>query len=432
MSEDRSKDPNDQQRGDGLSRRSFLSRGAAAAVTLPSMAAFLEACSKKDTTGGTVGTGPAPTATFSVASPENPVKWPIFDDNKPIASGLTPEQNATLNVYTYVDYFDKGAIKSFEKKYQKYNVKVTLTTFEDTTEAIGKIRTGGVQADIYNPSYDQIGKMVTAKLVQPINHDYIPNIANVWPTYSNPFYDQEWQYTTPYVLYGTGIAWRADLVSEDIAAMSNPYDIFWNAKYEKKMSVLDDYRTCMGMVLLRNNLSVNTNKTEDLDLVHKQLSLLNQTTKPKVNVTDYTDVPTKIVSICQAWAGDAVNMVSYMPQGQSPDVLRYWSPTGNENMTDNDLLVLLKESKAPVMAHLLLNHMLDYEVSIGTFSFTGYQPPQNKITPEELVSSQFIPKNLASAVVLQKDWESGQHLLELPPDVDSQWQAVWQQFKAGA
>ena len=125
-------------------------------------------------------------------------------------------------------------------------------------------------------------------------------------------------------------------------------------------------------------------------------------------------------------------MVSYMPQGQSPDVLRYWSPTGHENMCDNDLLVLLKESKAPVMAHLLLNHMLDYEVSIGTFCFTGYQPPQNKITPEELVSSQFIPKNLASAVVLQKDWEQGQHILELPPDADAKWQEVWQQFKAGA
>jgi spermidine/putrescine transport system substrate-binding protein len=101
-------------------------------------------------------------------------------------------------------------------------------------------------------------------------------------------------------------------------------------------------------------------------------------------------------------------------------------------MCDNDLLVLLKESKAPVAAHLLLNHMLDYQVAIGTFSFTGYQPPQNKITPSELVSSGFVPQNLASCVVLQSDWESGQHILELPPAADAQWQQVWQQFKAGA
>ena len=414
----------------GVSRRSFLSRGAAAAITLPSMAAFLEACAKKSATSG--GSGPAPTAAFSVASPEHPVTWPIYPDNKPIASGLTPEKNATLNVYTYVDYFDKGAIKTFQEKYKEYNVKVQITTFEDTTTALGNIKTGAVQADIYNPSYDQIGKMVTAKLLAPLNHDYIPNISNVWPTYANPFYDQGWQYTTPYVLYGTGIAYRTDLVPDNVPAMSNPYDIFWDAKYAKKLSVLDDYRTCMGMVLLRNNLSVNTTSAADLAVVAKQLTELNQVTQPKVNVTDYTDLPNKIVSLCQAWAGDAVNMLSYLPKGDDGSEIRYWSPTGHADMCDNDLLVLLKESKAPVMTHLLLNHMLDYEVAIGTFSFTGYQPPQNKITPDELVSSGFIPKNLSSAVVLQKDWEAGQHILELPSDADNAWQAVWSQFKAGA
>jgi spermidine/putrescine transport system substrate-binding protein len=432
-------DPSGEQtQARGLSRRQLLQRSAAAAVGVPSLAAFLEACSKKPSAGG----GPAPTGsggstasakpTFSVASPANPVKWPIYDDNKPIASGLTPESDATLNVYTYVDYFDKGAIKSFQDKYKKYNVKVTITTFEDTTEAIGKIRTGGVQADIYNPSYDQIGKMITAKLLQPLNHDYIPNIANVWPTYTNPFYDQEWQYTTPYVLYGTGIAWRTDLVHDDVSTMTNPYDILWDTKYAKKISVLDDYRTCMGMVLLRNNLSVNTTKDEDLALVGKQLTELNKTMSPKVNVTDYTDLPNKIVSLCQVWAGDAVNMMSYLPKNDDGSELRYWSPKGQTDMCDNDLLVPLRSSKAPVMTHLLLNHMLDYEVAIGTFSFTGYQPPQNKITPSELVSSQFIPQNLSSAVVEQADWENGQHILELPPDVDAKWQEVWQQFKAGA
>ncbi len=407
-------------------------RGAATAVAAPSLMAFLEACSKKSTGGGGGGgAGPAPTATFSVASPEHPVTWPIYNDNKPIASGLTPETGATINVFTYTDYLDPAALKSFEKKYKSYDVKVTITTFEDTTEALGKIRTGGVQADIYNPSYDQIGKMVTAKLLAPLNHSYIPNISNVWPAYSNPFYDQQWQYTTPYLLYGTGIAWRTDLVTEDISTLTNPYDILWDPKYAKKLSVLDDYRTCMGMVLLRNKLDINTSKAEDLALVHKQLTEMNQTTMPKVNVTDYTDLPTKIVDLCQAWAGDAVNMLSYMPAGQSPDVLRYWGPAGALAAVDNDLLVMLKETKAPVMTHLFLNHMMDYEVAISNFSFTGYQPPQNQITPDKLVSDGFVPASMSSAVVRQTDYQQGQHILELPPDADAAWQAVWEQFKAG-
>jgi len=392
--------------------------------------AFLEACSKKDT--GSTGSAASAAPTFSVASPEHPVKWPIYNDNKPIASGLTPESNATINIYTYTSYLDPKALKSFEQKYKAYNVKCTITTFQDTTEALGKIRTGGVKADIYNPSYDQVGKMVTAKLLAPLNHSYIPNISNVWPSFTNPFYDQEWQYTTPYVLYGTGIAWRTDLVSEDISKLTNPYDVLWDPKYAKKLSVLDDYRTCMGMVLLRNNLPINSSKPEDLALVHKQLTEMNQVTMPKVNVTDYTDLPTKIVSLCQAWAGDAVNMLSYMPSGQSPNVLRYWGPTGSAAAVDNDLLVMLSETKAPVMTHLFLNHMLDYQVSIANFSYNGYQPPQNNITPSKLVADGFVPPNLASAVVLPSDYDQGQHILELPPADDAAWHTVWATFKAGA
>jgi len=426
-----SADSNDQaRRRSELSRRSFLARGAATAVAAPSLMAFLEACSKKDTATG--GAAPAATATFSVASPEHPVKWPIYNDNKPIASGLTPEKGATVNVYTYTDYLDPKALKSFATKYKAYDLKVTITTFEDTTTALGKIRTGGVQADIFNPSYDQIGKMVTAKLIAPLNHSYIPNIANVWPTYANPFYDQEWQYTTPYLLYGTGIAWRTDLVSEDIATLTNPYDILWDPKYARKLSVLDDYRTCMGMVLSRNKLDINTHSSQDLALVHTQLSELNHTTMPKVNVTDYTDLPTKIVSLCQAWAGDAVNMLSYMPAGQSTDVLRYWGPSGPSAAVDNDLLVMLAQTKAPVATQLFLNHMMDYDVAISNFSFTGYQPPQNLITPDKLVADGFVPATMSSAVVRQTDYEQGQHILELPPAVDAAWQAVWEQFKAGA
>ncbi len=410
-----------------LSRRAFLGRSAAAAAAFPTLAVFLDACSKAASTA-------APTSTFSVASPQHPVKWDIPSTNKAILDGLTPEQDATINVYTYTDYLDPEALKSFAAKYKKYNAKATITTFEDTTEAIGKINAGGVQADIYNPSYDQLGKLVAAQLIQPLNHSYVPNIANVWPSFTNPFYDEEWRYTTPYTVYTTGIAWRTDKVSEDIGARSNPYDVFWDAQYSRKLSVLDDYHTTMGMVAMRNGWDINTQDKKQLAGIHDQLSQMNTTTAPKVNVTDYQDIPTGVVNLCHAWSGDAFNMVSYMPEGQSPDVLRYWYPADDPHKgeVDNDLLVVLKSTKYPVMAHLFLDHMLDYDVAMKNFMFTGYQPPQTKITPSQLVADGTIPKNLASVVVEEALFAKGQRLLELPPDVDGQWQAIWQQFKAGA
>ena len=37
-------------------------------------------------------------------------------------------------------------------------------------------------------------------------------------------------YTVPYTIYTTGIGWRADKVSEDIAKMDNPWSIFWKCE----------------------------------------------------------------------------------------------------------------------------------------------------------------------------------------------------------
>jgi len=167
-------------------RREFLARAALLAAAAPTLGAFLQACSKS---------GPSSSApTLTIAAPDKPVKWDIPDDNKPIADGLAPEKDATLQLYNYADYLSPDAVKSFE---EKYKTKIQISTFNDTDEALTKIRGGNVDYDIYFPSYDQISKLVSGGLARPVNHSYIPNIKNVWPTFSNPWYDQEWRYSVP-------------------------------------------------------------------------------------------------------------------------------------------------------------------------------------------------------------------------------------------
>src|SRR5258705_11973540 len=78
-------------------RRQFLARAAILAAGAPTLGAFLAACSKS---------GPASSSqpSMTIAAPNNPVKWPIADDNKPIADGLAPEQGGKLQIDHYADY----------------------------------------------------------------------------------------------------------------------------------------------------------------------------------------------------------------------------------------------------------------------------------------------------------------------------------------
>ena len=402
-------------------RRQFLARAAILAAGAPALGAFLQACSKN-----------APSSSqpsLTLAAPDNPVKWDIGDDNKPIADGLAPEKGATLQLYSYADYTSPDAVKSFQ---DKYGVQVQISTFNDTDEAITKIRGGNVNYDLYFPSYDQISRLVTGKLIQPLNHSYIPNITNVWPNFTNPWYDQEWRYTTPYTIYTTRVGWRNDQVPANVAGLKNPYDVLWDPQYKGKTAVIDDWHTAMSMVLLRQGITdVNTSSEADLKVVGEQLNAMVAATSPKVTITMYNDLPAGQLGVSQMWSGDIINAQSYLPEGTSTGILQYWFPPDGKGLVDNDLMVVLRSGKNPVLAHLFINHMLEPEVAMQNFSAIGYQPPQNSITADSLIAEEFIPDNLRTAIVKPEYFDAGYRLLELDTANQDAWQKVWQAFNAG-
>ncbi len=417
----------EQAPGPAFDRRALLRNAALLGISVPALSALLQACADSPTGAG--GSGGGSPQAIQIASPDNPVTWDIADDNQPIADGLQPEAGPLL-LYNYADYIGPAVVKSFE---EKYGVEVKVSTFNDTDEAITKIRTGAVPFDVYFPSYDQIGRMVTAKLVRPLNHSYIGNLGNVWSTFADPWYDGEARYSVPYSVYTTGVGWNTDLVTDDVAALDNPYDALWDEAYRGKVGIIDDWHTAMAMVALRAGLpDVNTDDPDDLAVIQENLTELSKATQPKVTVSMYNDLPSGQMGISQMWSGDVVNAQYYLPKGKSVDVLRYWFPEDGKGLVDNDLMMVLSGGKNPVLAHLFLEHMLDEKNSLKNFGYIGYQPPQNALDTEKLVADGYLPENLATAAVREEWFDVAYRLLELTVANDAAWHQVWQQFKAGA
>lgn len=419
------------RRGAPVDRRTFLTRMGLAAVGGPGLVETLAACASS---GGGSTSGPRSSpAALKIASPATPVTWPLHPDNPAVGDGLEPEHDATLRLYNYADYIGPGVIKAFQRKYQAYNVKVSVSTFNDADEALTKIRSGSARHDIYFPSYDQIAKMVTARLIRPLNHSYVPHISNVWQQFTNPWYDGGWRYTVPYTVYTTGIGWRNDRIAADIGGRPDPYDVFWDSAYARRLAVIDDWHTTMAMVALRAGVTdINTGAPADLAKIRRQLDDLQASTEPKVTITMYNDLPAGQLDLAQMWSGDVVNAQYYLPKGVGPEVLSYWFPPDGKGMVDNDLMVVLKQGENPVLAHHFLNFMLDEHIAAKNFGFVGYQPPQRSLDPSRLVSDGYVPANLEAAVVREEWFSTGYRLLELPPADDAAWHQIWQRFKAGA
>jgi spermidine/putrescine transport system substrate-binding protein len=406
----------------GAGRRQFLIGAGLAAVGGP---AFLSACTREPTGSG--GDGAAPSGELQLASPANPVTWPISPGNEPIADGLSPEQNATLEVYNYADYVEPAVVASFEATYK---CKVNITTYNDQNEALTKVRQGSVPFDVWmGTGYDMLSRLVTGSVIRPLNHSYIPNINNVWPAFQNPWYDQKWQYTVPFTVYTSGVGWRTDMMKSDPLTLGTPWDTLWDPQYKGVTAVWDDGRSTIEMCLLRSGITdVNTGKAADLEKAAAALTELGRTTQPFVTITMYEDFPAGKFAQCSIWSGDIVNAAF---AGDDPSVYRYWFGENGKGMVDNDLLVLTKSGKNPVLAHLFLNHMLDAGNALQNFSFMGYQPPQVSVVPDAMVEQEMVPANLASVVVRESDFAVGYPALELSPETQAAWNDIWLAFKAG-
>ncbi|MGH3300589.1 MAG: hypothetical protein ACRDOK_02705, partial [Streptosporangiaceae bacterium] len=119
--------------------------------------------------------------------------WPVTG-NQAVASNLKPETGATLQVYNWVAYINQACVNSFAKK---YNCKVEVTTFNTMNEALAKLRSGLKFDALMGATVDVLGDLIESRLIQPLNHSYIPNIQQAWRDFQNPYYDRGWRYTVP-------------------------------------------------------------------------------------------------------------------------------------------------------------------------------------------------------------------------------------------
>lgn len=425
--------------GRPLSRREFLRASAGAAAAIPSLSAILAACSGDPREQVQSG--------FKVATPENPVTLPF--KGSPIADGLQPERGATLQLYNWDQYIWKHVIDDF---CAEYDCDYDLPTFNNMEEGITKMQSGELAVDVFFPTYNYLGKLVTTGLLQPLNHSYIPNLeANAWDMFKSPFYDQDWRYSVPYTTYTTGIAYRRDVVTdEQIGGMPNPYEILWDPQYSGKVGIYDSIRDAMGMVLLKNGITdVNTESPADLEIVRQDLLALVDAVNIRTSTNGtYAKLPKAVYDLHQAWSGDIVAGWGYVLEYTQSEYekLGYWFPEDRKGLVDNDLLAIPTSAEHPVLAHAFLNYLLDFEHAMDNFSWNGYQPPQKQADVDALTTSEglyskisdwaepamLVPPWMPNAVVRQEDFDIGYRQHELSPEGEGLWLDVWEEFKAGA
>ncbi len=417
---------NPQTRRRDFTRREFLWRASALGLSLPTMSAILAACGGGDDEVA---------AEVIIGSPSSPVTQTLFDDNQAIASGLSPE-TGPLKIYNWADYINPDTVVAAE---EALGVDIELTTYFNEEEALQKLISGEVQFDVFFPVASTIAKVVAGKIIQPINHDYLPNLANVWNQLADPYYDKGSAYSVPYTVYQTGIAWRTDQVDSADVESANPYDVFWNPKYKGKTGLYDDFRETLTMSLFRaGSTDPKASSQAQIDAAADSLVELVDLMGIRFSIDGaYAGIPEGRYGLHMAWSGDIVAAPYYFPLDGDPSVTRYLWPAHSSGTVKgniaNDTITVLRGAESPVLAHQFLDFMLNEDNALENFGWNGYQPPQKGLDVNLLVADEWVPEYLASAVVLPEDFDNprGDVPIQLGAEKEKMWLDAWAKVQAG-
>lgn len=415
-----------------ITRREFL---RTAAVAGPALAGTLfAACAP----------GPSARGRLRLVRQDRPVAWPVHDDNLPIQGGLPVERGATLRIYEWRQYLSKDVLDSFVRRYRSADVSVHAESFDSRDAAVAKLSQPGARFDVFFPTVDQIGGLVAARLLRPLNHDYLPNLRNLWAQFTpplGPFYDQGLGYTVPYTVFATGIGWRTDMVAraDGPDRLTNPYDALWNRAYRGKVGLYDDYRETIGMALLRDGVrDVNTPDAAALAEASGALEAMARAVHVKLTTEGaYEGLPAGEFAIHQAWSGDMLSALRWgrAEASGTERLLRYWWPNAGTGVVGCDLVAICADGENPVLAHAFLNHLLEAGVALRNFAWNGYQPPIADATPEAMFPPRSpwrrtIPSDLRGAVLTPEEFARGRFLLGLDPAADAKWLQAWEGFRS--
>jgi spermidine/putrescine-binding protein len=269
-----------------MNRRGFL-QGAAAAST----ALWLAGCGggSGDDGGGNTAASEARPAIGEEPGELRIAEWPGYE-----AGGTKAQTYGLL------------AGKSYTKKYGADTLSYTDLGNDD--KILNQVR-AGAEFDIVHPCVGYVRDWVDNGLVQPWNTDELPSFPDLYPEMVEQGQIDDQQYFIPWDAGYSSILYRTDKIDPEDA---NSWDLFWNPKYEGKISMWDGGSTPLRIAGLLIGAEDIDNMTPD-ELDDAKALLIEQ---KKVNkfywTSEYGNMQPAFKSgdiwVTYAWANDYKDM----------------------------------------------------------------------------------------------------------------------------
>jgi spermidine/putrescine-binding protein len=180
-----------------------------------------------------------------------------------------------VNLFTWAEYIPQEVIDCFQ---EVYGVQLHLDNFSSQEEMYAKMTKGATGYDVVQPADNFVQLMIQKGMLAKLDQSKLTVMNNFGAEFLNPPFDPGCQYSLPYQLGSSGIAYN----SETITTAPTSYADLWNSEYAGKLVMLDDSRNIIGMTLLSLGYDVNT--TDPAQLAEAKAKLIELV--PNIRIFD--------------------------------------------------------------------------------------------------------------------------------------------------
>jgi spermidine/putrescine-binding protein len=323
------------------------------------------------------------------------------DDGGEAASAASCEPGETdgdLLLYNWSEYMDPDLLSAFS---EEYGVAATEDTFTSNEALIAQIRAGGADYDVIIPSDYMVEIMIEEGLLLPLDHDAIPNRANVADEFTDPPYDPGLVHSMPFQWGTTGLGVATDATGADPEPTWGwLFDEELAGNLPRGVSILDDPREGMAAALFYLGYDPNT---QDEDELNEAADLIDAAGAWTVTYTSDQFSELLIGGETSVGHGYSGNFLDNFGDDEG---YAYLIPEeGAIIWTDN--MAILADSDSPCTAHTFIDFILDAENGAQLSNWTWYGSPNAAAT-------EFLDEDLREdeAVFPDEETRARLHFLE--------------------
>lgn len=282
-------------------------------------------------------------------------------------------QSQEVNIYNWDTYIGETTVDDFTAA---TGITVRYDLFASNDELFAKLREGNPGYDVIFPSNDFVERMIIGEMLAPLDHDKIPNIANIDPAFADPEFDRGRAYSLPYFWGTIGIGYRKS--ATEGATPKAWADMLGSDQYSGRMSLLND-SDVIEVALKYLGYSLNSKDPNEINEAAEVLIKAKPHVKTFAPDTGQDLLIAGEVDVCMEWNGDILQVM------EEDDDLAYIVPNEGSILWE-DTLCIPKDGPNPDNAHAFINYILEGKVHGEIASEIKYPCPNAaamEFVPEE-------------------------------------------------